>query len=88
MAIKNTELLNCSIDENPYKRVLRCKDVQLKIGLCRAQIYSLVSEGLFPKPISLGKRASGWLEHEIDDWLDERIAVSRLGNSRFGGEAK
>jgi prophage regulatory protein len=36
-----------------------------------------MQEGTFPKPISLGSRAVGWLEHEIDDWLDRRIRASR-----------
>jgi prophage regulatory protein len=36
-----------------------------------------MSEGTFPEKISLGSRAVGWLETEVQDWLDERISVSR-----------
>ncbi len=28
-------------------------------------------------PISLGGRAVGWVEKEIDDWLTEKIEASR-----------
>ena len=31
----------------------------------------------FPKPISLGGRAVGWLEAEIQAWLAQRIEASR-----------
>ncbi|HVN85849.1 MAG TPA: AlpA family phage regulatory protein [Candidatus Binatia bacterium] len=28
-----------------------------------------IAQGSFPKPISLGGRAVGWLEAEIQEWL-------------------
>jgi predicted DNA-binding transcriptional regulator AlpA len=30
-----------------------------------------------PKHISLGGRAKGWLENEINTWLEEQINASR-----------
>lgn len=33
--------------------------------------------GLRPKPVSLGGRAVGWIESEIQQWLEQRIAASR-----------
>ncbi|EPL3465050.1 AlpA family transcriptional regulator [Citrobacter freundii] len=38
--------------------------------------YKLISEGLFPKPIKLG-RSSRWLKSEVEAWLQQRIADSR-----------
>mgnify|MGYP000851152555 CR=1 FL=1 len=38
--------------------------------------YKLISEGLFPKPIKLG-RSSRWLKSEVEAWVQQRIAVSR-----------
>jgi len=38
--------------------------------------YKLIQDGLFPKPIKLG-RSSRWLKSEVEDWLLERIAASR-----------
>ncbi|PLX39960.1 MAG: hypothetical protein C0608_10345 [Deltaproteobacteria bacterium] len=40
-------------------------------------MYNHISKDSFPKPIKLGPRASGWLESEIDSWLQERIEESR-----------
>jgi len=31
----------------------------------------------FPRPISLGGRSVGWLEEEINEWLEKKIEASR-----------
>jgi len=62
--------------EQQIKKLL---DVKLITGLSRSSIYRMASEGKFPKPIKLGARSSGWLATEIDQWLTDRIALSRLG---------
>lgn len=51
-------------------KVLRRKSVELLTGLSRSSIYLMMSEDRFPKPIRLGKRAVGWREIDIIDWLD------------------
>lgn len=48
-----------------------------RTGLSRSTVYLMISKGKFPAPISLGDRAVGWLESEIDAWLEERIEASR-----------
>ncbi|MGL5680120.1 MAG: helix-turn-helix transcriptional regulator [Plesiomonas shigelloides] len=45
-------------------------------GLSDKWFYKLISEGLFPKPIKLG-RSSRWLESEVESWMQERIHQSR-----------
>jgi prophage regulatory protein len=57
--------------------ILRRKQVEARTGLSRSTIYLRVSEGTFPKPISLGRRAVGWVEAELNEWLAARIAASR-----------
>ena len=57
--------------------ILRLKDVQERVKLSRSSIYAKVSTNQFPSPIKLGKRASGWLEAEVDDWLAQKIESSR-----------
>ena len=59
------------------KVILRLPTVQNRTGLSRSSIYLKVSEGRFPKPISLGVRAVGWLESDVDAWLAGRIEESR-----------
>ncbi len=47
-------------------------------GLTDKWFYKLIKDGLFPKPIKLG-RSSRWRQSEVEDWLLQRIADSRSG---------
>jgi len=57
--------------------ILRLPKVKARTGLSRSTIYLRISEGSFPKPISLGGRAVGWIEAEVDDWVNQQIEASR-----------
>lgn len=57
--------------------ILRLPAVKVRTGLSRSTIYLRISEGSFPKPVSLGSRAVGWIESEINDWLNQQIDNSR-----------
>lgn len=63
----------------PRPTIIRLKDVQSRTGFSRSTIYQRISQGGFPSQINLGARAVGWLECEIDDWLNDKIAQSRGG---------
>ncbi len=47
-------------------------------GMTDKWFYKLISEGLFPKPIKLG-RSSRWFRSEVENWMRARIADSRGG---------
>ena len=57
--------------------ILRLPTVKARTGLSRSTIYLRVSDGKFPKPVSLGGRAVGWIESEVQQWLEQRIEASR-----------
>lgn len=57
--------------------ILRLPAVKTRTGLSRSTLYLRVSQGAFPKPVSLGGRAVGWVESEIQEWLERQIAASR-----------
>ena len=57
--------------------ILRLPTVKARTGLSRSTIYLRISEGSFPAPISLGDRAVGWIESDVNDWLARRIEASR-----------
>ena len=67
---------------NPPIRFLRLPEVQSRTGLSRSTIYVRLAGGDFPRPVSLGRRAVGWVEAEVDEWIQERIAESRNGGAR------
>ena len=62
------------------KRILRMPAVQVRIGLSRSTIYESISKGEFPPSISLGARAVGWLESDIDAWLESRVSASKTAS--------
>lgn len=49
--------------------ILRLPAVKARTGLSRSTIYLRISEDRFPKPISLGGRAVGWVEVEVNDYV-------------------
>lgn len=57
--------------------VIRRKQVEARTGLSRSTIYERIRAGTFPAPVSLGAKAVGWIEGEIDAWLADQIAKSR-----------
>ena len=59
-------------------RILRRKQVQELTGLSRSTIYLRIAQGNFPKAVSLGARAVGWLESEIEEWVITRVEMRRL----------
>lgn len=60
-----------------YNKVIRLPAVKDQTGLSRSSIYLRMSKGEFPKSISLGDRAIGWLEEDINQWLEHCIAKSK-----------
>lgn len=65
--------------------ILRLPTVKSRTGLSRSSIYLRMSEGQFPKPISLGNgRAIGWISCEIDQWLEQQIQASRSDEIESG----
>ncbi|EKZ6357888.1 MULTISPECIES: AlpA family transcriptional regulator [Enterobacterales] len=45
-------------------------------GLTDKWFYKLIKDGLFPRPIKLG-RSSRWKQSEVELWLQQRITDSR-----------
>jgi prophage regulatory protein len=62
--------------------VLRLPVVIHRTGLSRTVIYGRIAEGNFPRPIALGGRAVGWIESEVEQWIEERIAESRSKSTK------
>ena len=55
-------------------KILRLPSVKERTGMPRSTIYLQIAQGKFPAPIKLGgERAVGWIESEIDEWLNLQI---------------
>ena len=58
-------------------RILRLRQVIARTGLSRSTIYHHISEGRFPKQVTLGPQSVGWVEGDVDAWIVGRIEASR-----------
>lgn len=52
-------------------RLLRLPEVLARTGLSRSRLYADPS---FPKGVKIGERAVAWVENEVQEWVDARIA--------------
>ena len=53
--------------------IIRLPEVLNRTGLGRSTVYLKIANGTFPKPISLGARAVGWLESDVTNWVLEQV---------------
>ncbi|EKO3386074.1 AlpA family transcriptional regulator [Vibrio fluvialis] len=58
-------------------KLIRLKEVMAVTGLSRSSIYNYINDKRFPGQVSLGCRSVAWVESEIHDWLEQRIADRR-----------
>lgn len=67
--------------------IIRRKQLEARTGLSRSTIYAKMRKNpkrpsdfdpTFPKPISMGAKAVGWIEAEVEAWLAARVAESRM----------
>lgn len=57
--------------------ILSRKEVERRTSFSRTSIYRMMGSGTFPRPIRLSANRVGWLESDIDRFLEQRIAASR-----------
>lgn len=66
--------------------IIRRGQVERRTGLSRSSIYAKLRpnpkrpsdyDPTFPRPVSVGARAVGWIEEEVDLWLSRQVEKSR-----------
>lgn len=65
-------------------RIIRLSEVLTSTGLTRSTIYRYIASDCFPKPVSLGDRAVGWIEEEVQEWVLARIEERDCGHIFLG----
>lgn len=58
-------------------KLVRLSEVLTRTGYSRAWIYKLIAQGRFPLSVKIGSRSIAFIESEIDEWINQRIAESR-----------
>ncbi len=67
----------------PALYILRRPQLCQRIGFSPSQVYAMLDpkspsyDPSFPRQIRLGAAAVGWLEHEVQAWLESRVNASR-----------
>lgn len=56
---------------------IRLPEVKKLVGLGTTKIYTMASQGLFPKQVPLGGRAVAWIKSEVLQWNIDRVAAAR-----------
>lgn len=68
------------------KNILRGPEVRRRTGLSKSTLYDLMARNQFPRPIALspepGGRSVGWLDDEVEAWIEQRVRASREQDSK------
>lgn len=56
---------------------IRLPKVKELTGLGTTKIYTMASEGLFPKQVPLGGRAVAWVKSEVLQWNNDQLVAAR-----------
>ena len=59
------------------KNLIKLTTVKSMTGLSKSSIYAMMQKGQFPKNVTIGARAVAWIEAEIQNWIEEKISLSR-----------
>lgn len=55
-------------------KLIKIKDVCELTSLGRSTIYKFVAENRFPRQVILGGNCVAWVEAEVIEWLEDKIA--------------
>ncbi|WP_417276528.1 helix-turn-helix transcriptional regulator [Castellaniella sp.] len=62
-------------------RIMRMRELSERLGISRSTIYDRLNprsprhDQAFPRPVKLGSSAVGWVEMEVDAWLDQAMRL-------------
>ena len=54
--------------------ILQRRQVLERAGLSNSTVWRLQQRGEFPKPVQLSPGRGGWLERDVDNWVQSRRA--------------
>jgi prophage regulatory protein len=66
------------------KKMLRLLAVKEKTGLSRSTIYAMIKDGNFPKNFILNARAVGWLDSDIQNWIESKTNANQSYSEQSG----
>lgn len=61
----------------PADRIIRKPELLARVGLSDPTIWRLERKNQFPRRLRLGGNSCGWLESEINEWMQARADARR-----------
>jgi prophage regulatory protein len=58
-------------------KLLRLAAVLDRTGISKSLIYGMIGDGRFPRQVPINARAVGWLESEVEEWIEARAACRK-----------
>ena len=58
-------------------RILSAKEIAEKTSFSTGHLRRLAKENKFPKPVQISENRSGWLEEDVNKWIESRIRAHR-----------
>lgn len=55
-------------------RIIRANEAADRIGVSTTTLWRWQRAGIMPRPRSIGPNVRGWVEAELDDWIESRPA--------------
>ena len=52
---------------------IRLPEVRQRVGISKSQIYKLIAQDQFPKPVKVSHRISCWVVAEVEQWVQEQV---------------
>jgi len=57
--------------------LLRPLEAARRCGISRSQLYELRARGQFPRAVPITKNTIGFLESEVDGWIQTKVDAAR-----------
>ena len=61
-------------------RILSAREVAQRTSFSTGHLRRLAKENKFPKPVQISENRSGWLEEDVNKWIEGRIREHRHGH--------
>ncbi|EDI0007551.1 AlpA family transcriptional regulator [Salmonella enterica subsp. enterica serovar Enteritidis] len=56
-------------------KIIKVDEVIQRCAISKATLYRLIAESQFPTQVLLSKRAVGFYEHEVNEWINSRTRI-------------
>ncbi|MBW6030970.1 helix-turn-helix transcriptional regulator [Klebsiella sp. CVUAS 11332] len=56
-------------------KIIKVDEVIHRCAISKATLYRLIAESQFPTQVLLSKRAVGFYEHEVNEWINSRTRI-------------